>query len=192
MLSKLVERVPEGGVILLDNGVSWIKLSVHLFSNPKIRALMRSKNGHLAVLLWVYLLTLAGQCNDDGRIFIASDVPYTFADLADDFGEDPEKMCEILSQFKRLKMITEDTDGFLTVSGWSKHQSVDRLAEIREYNRLAKQRERERKKNDVNDLSLTSQHRKEKKRKDKKTPPKPPSENVSAYAEFVEGLTEKG
>lgn len=50
-------------------------------------------------------------------------------------------------------------DDILYVSNWEKYQSVDRLNEIREYNRLAQQKSRQKKKllQNVNDMSLTSQ-----------------------------------
>ena len=168
------------------NGVSWIKLDVHLFSHPKIRHVSRLPFGDKAVLIWIFLLTIAGQCNEDGKIYLAPGTPYTSTDLALEFGVDEVLIDEIIALFLRLKMLVRENDGVLTVCNWSKYQSVDRLAEIREYNRLAKQRERERKKEDVIDKSLTSQPRKEKKRKDKKTPPKPPSDNVADYVAHVE------
>ena len=55
-------------------------------------------------------------------------------------------------------MIVTD-NGFFTIAGWEEYQNTDRLAEIREYNRLAKQKSRAKQKllQDVNDKSMTSQ-----------------------------------
>lgn len=170
------------------NGVSWIKLDVHLFSHPKIRHILRLPFGDKAVLIWVFLLTIAGQCNEDGKIYLAPGTPYSSTDLALEFGVDEVLIDEIIALFLRLKMLTRENNGVFAVCNWSKYQSVDRLAEIREYNRLAKRRERERKKDDVNDKSLTSQHREEKKRKDKKSPQKPPSDNVAEYVAHVDDV----
>lgn len=188
------------------NGVSWIKLSVDLFSHPKVRYLFRLPYGDKAVLLWLYILTSAGQCNDDGKVYLAPDVPFMADDLAIEVNSDADTVCTILKNFIRLKMVTVDKSGIITVLNWSKYQSVDRLAEIREYNRLAKQKQRAKKKqsdsdeisvdchgqvrDNVKDKSMTSQHRREKKRKDEKIPQSPPSSNVADYVEFVEGFTE--
>ena len=58
-------------------------------------------------------------------------------------------------QFGMLEVI----DNVLHISNWEKYQNVDRLAELREYNRLAQKKAREKKKllQDVNDLSMTYQ-----------------------------------
>ena len=56
-------------------------------------------------------------------------------------------------------MIVTCPEGFFSIANWEEYQNADRLAELREYNRLAKQRSREKKKllQEVNDLSLTGQ-----------------------------------
>src|SRR5699024_5848191 len=46
-------------------------------------------------------------------------------------------------------MIGIDDNSFISITNWSKHQSVDRLAEIREKNRLRQAKYRKRKKLDA-------------------------------------------
>lgn len=50
-------------------------------------------------------------------------------------------------------------NGTITIPNWEKHQSVDKLAELKEYNRLAQQKSRAKKRalQSVNDMSLTCQ-----------------------------------
>ena len=64
-----------------------------------------------------------------------------------------------LKTFEQFGMV-EVIDNILCVSNWERYQNVDRLSEIREYNRLAKQKQREKQKllqNNVKDKSKTSQ-----------------------------------
>ena len=50
-------------------------------------------------------------------------------------------------------------DDLIKVTNWERYQSVDKMTEIREYNRLAQQRSREKRRLllDVNDKSMTGQ-----------------------------------
>lgn len=72
--------------------------------------------------------------------------------------------CELTYIYKILvnnhhENVADVVDIFEYVSNWEKYQSVERLKEIREYNRLAQQKSRQKKKllQNVNDMSLTSQ-----------------------------------
>jgi hypothetical protein len=53
----------------------------------------------------------------------------------------------------------EVIDNMLHISNWEKYQSADKLLEIREYNRIAKQKSRAKQKRlpHVNDMSMTCQ-----------------------------------
>ena len=48
--------------------IKWIKLSVDLFHNRKIRQLECMTDGDTLVLLWIKLLVLAGRLNDGGLV----------------------------------------------------------------------------------------------------------------------------
>lgn len=172
--------------------VSWIKLSTSIFSNPKIQIILRHEFGANFFVVWIYLLTFAGMINDDGKIYLTKDIPLKKEDFAAALGYETLIISNAFEFFELYSMISIDKKGIIEITNWDKYQNVDRLAELREYNRLAKQRERERKKNDVNDESMTSQPRQEKKRKDKKSPPKAPSKydeitsRIIAEAEAVD------
>ena len=138
--------------------VKWIKITTDMFDNRKIRHLRRLPDGNNIVLIWVMLLTMAGRCNSSGMIFLTENIPYTPKMLADelDFEENTVKLA--LQALEQLNMIVTD-HGFFSIAGWEEYQNTDRLAEIREYNRLAKQKSRAKQKllPDVNDMSMTSQ-----------------------------------
>lgn len=141
--------------------VKWIKLTTDMFDNRKIKHLRRLPEGNNIVLIWVMLLTMAGRCNANGMIFLTENIPYTTKMLADelDFEENTVKLA--LEALQQLNMVVMD-NGCFTIAGWEEYQNTDRLAEIREYNRIAQQKSRAKRKalqanNDVNDKSMTSQ-----------------------------------
>lgn len=154
--------------------VKWIKLSTDLFNNRKIRQIERMDDGDAIIVIWLKLLILAGEINDGGEIYFTKEVPFTEESLAVQFDRPRELIALALRTFQAFNMI-DITDESMSIMNWGKYQSVDRMEEIREYNRQAKQRQRAREKNvkdNVNDSQIDSQgqcqHRIDKKRIDKK------------------------
>ena len=123
--------------------VHWVKLSTDLFDNRKIKYLRRLPEGNDLALIWVMLLTLAGRCSADGTIFLAENVPYTPDTLADELGFEESTMVSALNSFAKLGMIGESEDGYLFITGWEEHQSLEKLEKIREQNKARKQKQRE-------------------------------------------------
>ena len=142
--------------------VKWVKLTTDMFDNRKIKHLRRLPEGNNIVLIWVMLLTMAGRCNSGGMIFLTENIPYTPKMLANELGFEECTVLLALEALEELDMILTD-DGVFAIAGWEEYQNTDRLAEIREYNRLAQQKSRAKKKllgtvnDNVNDKSMTSQ-----------------------------------
>ena len=141
--------------------VKWIKMSTGLPDNRKIKQIRNLPDGDTIALMWVFLICLAGNVNEQGLIYMTPEVPYTDEMLADEFDIDIKTIRLGLTTFQKFGMI-EIVDDVICLSAWEKWQSTDRLSEIREYNRLAKQKSRAKQKllqqnNDVNDTSMTSQ-----------------------------------
>lgn len=142
--------------------VKWIKLTTDMFDNRKIKHLRRLPDGNNIVLIWVMLLTMAGRCNASGMIFLTENIAYTPKMLADELDFEENTVRLALEALEQFNMIVTDGD-FFTIAGWEEYQNTDRLSEIREYNRLAKQKSRAKQKalqapsDDVNDKSMTSQ-----------------------------------
>jgi predicted phage replisome organizer len=144
--------------------VKWIKLSVDMFDDSKIKFIRTLPEGNDILLTWIMLLTQAGKCNTRGYIFLTENIPYTPEMLADEFRIPPNTIRLALETFRKLNMIDQDEMG-LCITNWEKHQNSDKLESIREYNRLAKQKSREKQKlltapdviEDVNDMSRTIQ-----------------------------------
>lgn len=142
--------------------IKWIKLALNIFNNRKIRQIEDMPDGDSILLIWIKLLCLAGNINDNGLIYLTPEVPYTEEMLATEFRRPLSTVRLALSIFKQFGMI-EIIDDILCLPSWERYQNVDRMNEIREYNRLAQKRSREKKKQkllesaDVNDKSMTSQ-----------------------------------
>ena len=138
--------------------VKWIKLSVGLPDNRKIKQIRKLPDGDSLALLWVFLMCLAGETNEDGAIYFTPEIPYTDEMLAEEFRMDINTIRLGLKTFQNFGML-EIVDDIIKLDSWEKWQSTDRLSEIREYNRLAKQRSRAKQKQlqSVNDKSMTSQ-----------------------------------
>ena len=114
--------------------VTWIKLATGLFGDTKIKYLRQQKNGDSIALFWVGLLTLAGECNDKGMIYVTPKVPYTFQGLAESLGFPLPVVKKAIPLFVSLDML-EESEGFLCIVNWNEHQNVDGLEKVREQNR---------------------------------------------------------
>ena len=143
--------------------VKWIKLSTKLFDNRKIRQIECLPDGDAIIVIWLKLLCLAGNINDSGMVYFTKEIPYTDQMLATQFNRPLTTVQLALKTFEQFEMI-EIIDNILHISNWEKYQNVDRLSELREYNRIAKQKSRAKTKQklleaaaNVNDMSMTSQ-----------------------------------
>lgn len=138
--------------------VKWIKVSTEMFeSNRKIKQIELMPEGDTILVIWLKLLLLAGNVNDGGAIYLTPEIPYTDEMLANELRRPITTVRMALSVFEKFGMI-EIIDDILHLSSWEKYQNTDRLAEIREQNRLAQQRSRAKKKllQGVNDKSYDS------------------------------------
>ena len=138
--------------------VKWIKIVPNVFDDDKIKLIEEMPEGDSIIVIWFKLLCLAGKQNRDGFLLLNDKIAYTDEMLATIFRRPLNLVRLALGTFEQFEMI-EIVNGAVFVSNWEKYQNTDRLAEIREYNRLAQQKSRAKKKllADVNDKSMTSQ-----------------------------------
>jgi predicted phage replisome organizer len=147
--------------------IEWIKLKTDMFSNEKIDFIESLPESDAILVIWIKLLTLAGKQNLGGYIMLTENIVYTEEMLANRFKRPLNTVRLALQTFKKLGMIDVNENNAMFISNWEKHQNEDKMESIREYNRLAKQNEREKKKqkmlcqsnvnDNVNDISTTSQ-----------------------------------
>ena len=140
----------------------WIKLYLKTFrTSRKISAIERMKNGDTFIVIWFKLLCLAGEINDDGAVYITPKKAFDPVSLADELKKPRAVVDAAIKVFEEHDMLFKDDAGFIQILNWEKYQNTDRLAELREYNRIAQRKSRERKKaqgvnDNVNDESMTN------------------------------------
>lgn len=125
--------------------VKWIKIVTGIFDDEKIQLIEQMPDSDTVLVIWFKLLCLAGKTNNHGIIMLSDKIPYTDEMLATIFRRPLNTVRLALTTFEAYGMI-EIVDGVVTITNWEKHQNDAKLESIREYNRLAKQKERKRKK----------------------------------------------
>jgi predicted phage replisome organizer len=125
--------------------VKWIKIVTDIFNDEKISLIETLPDGDSIIVIWFKLLCLAGQKNNGGVFFMKEKVPYTEEMLSAIFRRPLNTVRFAIKTFEQYGMI-EIIDNVITIPNWSKHQSEAKLSEMREYNRIAKRAERERRK----------------------------------------------
>ena len=129
--------------------VSWIKLSTNIFSNRKVALLLNERDGDTYFRIWIQLLTIAGQCNSNGKLIIGENSPLNVQQLSKILGKSAEKVGEILNKFIDLRMIIFENNCY-EIRNWGKYQSTDKLEEIRKNNRERQRKFREKSKMQAN------------------------------------------
>lgn len=124
--------------------VKWIKLATGLPDNRKIKQIRKLPDGDTIALMWIFLMCLAGETNDEGMVYFTPEIPFTEEMLADQFYIDINTVRLGLQTFQRFGMI-EVVDSIICLSHWEKWQAVDKLTTIREQTRkrVAKHREKQ-------------------------------------------------
>lgn len=122
--------------------VKWVKITTDMFDNRKIKYLRKLPDGNNIVLIWVMLLTMAGRCNANGKIFLTENIPYSPKILADELDFEENTVTLALASLERMNMVILNGDN-ISIAGWEEHQNVEGMEKIREQNRIRKQKQRE-------------------------------------------------
>lgn len=178
--------------------VKWIKIVTDVFDDEKVILIESMPEADSIIVIWFKLLCLAGKQNRDGFLMLNDKLAYTEEMLATVFRRPLNTVRLALQTFKQFGMV-EIIDETICVANWEKHQNIDKLAELREYNRLAQQKSRAKRKllsaskGDVNDsqenvndsqgtdIEEEKEEEKEKKKKNVKRFSPPTIEEVKAY-----------
>ena len=142
--------------------VQWIKIIPELFDDDKIQLIENMPEGDTILIIWFRLLCFAGKKNNGGVFLLGDKKPYTAEMFAAIFHRPVSTIELALDTFESFGMVEKIKDTF-TIANWEKHQNIDKMDEIREYNRQKKRESRAKKKllesvnDDVNDKSMTSQ-----------------------------------
>lgn len=124
--------------------VKWIKLFIDMWNNRKIKQIETLPDGDTVLIIWLKLLTLAGNINDGGMVYFTKDIPFNEQMLANEFGRPLETVKMALNVFEKFGMI-ELFDDMIYVSNWEKYQNTEGMERVREQTRkrVAAYRERQ-------------------------------------------------
>ncbi|MEK7014666.1 phage replisome organizer N-terminal domain-containing protein [Bacillus sp. FSL R9-9410] len=135
--------------------VKWIKLSVTMFEDEKIRLIESMPEADTLLIIWIKMLAQAGKTNASGYIFLNENIPYTEDMLATLFNRPLNTVRMALSIFQKFGMISIDENHYINVTNWGKHQSLDRLEKMKDDTRKRVAAHRERKKQEVLNCNVT-------------------------------------
>ena len=82
--------------------MQWIKVFTDIFANPKIKILLKERDGDTFFRVWIQLLTIAGQCMQEGKLMISENNPMTVHELATIMHKTDTKMENILNKLIHL------------------------------------------------------------------------------------------
>ena len=122
--------------------IKWIKLATNVFNNRKIKQIKHMPDGNSIILVWIELLCLAGEINDNGFIYLTKEIPYTEQMMASQFEEPLTTIQLALRTFEQFEMI-DIIDNVLHISNWEIYQNIEGMEKVRLQNRLRKQKQRE-------------------------------------------------
>lgn len=125
--------------------VKWIKVTTNVFEDDKILLIESMPDADSLIVIWFKLLTLAGKLNDGGVLRMSETMPYTEEMLSVVFRRPLNTVRLALQTFESFGMI-ENINGTYVITNWEKHQSEDKLKEIREQNRQRQAKHRARRK----------------------------------------------
>lgn len=121
--------------------IKWIKITTDIFDDEKIKLIDSMPENDALIVIWFKLLTLAGKVNDNGSIYISKKMPVTDEMLATIFNRNINVVRLALKTFADFGMI--DICDVVSIVNWDKHQSVDKMIEIRQKNADRQRRYRE-------------------------------------------------
>ena len=148
--------------------IKWIKLSVNMFDDEKIKLIRTMPEGDRIIVIWVQMLCMAGKTNDGGAVYMGQNLYYTDEMLATICDQPVNIMRLALQTLEQFGMIERQDYGLIEIYNWEKHQNIEGMEKIREQNRVRKQRQREKNQSKLNN-SVTSRdsHATDKNRLDK-------------------------
>lgn len=111
--------------------ISWIKLSVNIFDDEKIKLIRSMPEGDAIILIWIQLLCLAGKTNDGGAVYIGQHMNYTDEMIATICNQPLNTVRFALQTFEKFAMINLDKDGLIGIANWEKHQNVEGMERVK-------------------------------------------------------------
>ena len=134
--------------------IQWFKVESNIFSNRKIQILLKLPEGDTYFRVWMHLIALAVECNNNGRLEIGEKNPMTIQNFSKIMGKSYKKIEKILNKFIELEMLIKEGETFL-IKNWNVYQSIDKCEKIREQGRERQRKHREKLKNESEKSNVT-------------------------------------
>ena len=135
--------------------MQWIKVFTDIFANPKIQLILKERGGDTFFRVWIQLLTLAGQCMQEGKLMMSKNSPMTIQNFATIMNKSNKKMENILNKLIHLEMIIYKENTYI-IKNWYKYQSIDKYEKVLEQNRVRQKRFRDKKREESNVIQTLS------------------------------------
>ena len=150
--------------------IKWIKICTDIFDDDKILLIESMPEADGIIVIWFKLLCMAGKQNNSGVFMLNDRIAYNDEMLATIFRRPVNVVRLALSVFEQYGMI-EIVSGTITIPKWEKHQSIDKMEEIKEQTRLRVAKHREKQKllasSEECNVTVTLRNATDKKREDK-------------------------
>lgn len=134
--------------------LQWLKIEIKIFSNRKIQILLKEQDGDTYFRVWIQLLTIAIECNCDGKLVIGENKPMTIENFSKIMGKSKKKIEKIIKKFQELNMIIVE-EGAYKIKNWDEYQSIESSEKYKEQNRIRQQKYRERLKSEKEKSNVT-------------------------------------
>ena len=134
--------------------LQWLKIELKIFSNRKIQILLRELDGDTYFRVWIQLLTIAMECNSNGKLVIGNNKPMTIENFSKIMGKSKKKIEKIIQKFLELNMLIVE-DGAYKIKNWDKYQSIEPYEKYKEQNRIRQQKYREKLKSEKEESNVT-------------------------------------
>ena len=85
--------------------IQWFKTETNIFSNRKIKIILKLPEGDTYFRVWIQLIALAVECNNKGRLEIGGNNPMTIENFSKIMGKSNKKIEKILNKFLELGML---------------------------------------------------------------------------------------
>lgn len=93
--------------------IQWFKVESNIFSNRKIQIILKFPEGDTYFRVWMQLISLAVESNNEGRLEIGENNPMTIENFSKIMGKSKKKVQRIIEEFIKLEMLVKEGETFL-------------------------------------------------------------------------------
>ena len=134
--------------------IQWFNVESNIFSNRKMKIILNLPEGDTYFRVWIQLIALAVESNNNGRLEIGENNPIKIQDFSMIMGKSTKKIERIFEKFLQLDMLKKEGETYL-IKNWDKYQSIEKYEKIQMQNRERQRKHREKLKNESEKSNVT-------------------------------------